>query len=217
MSKKDELEALKAAVEEEAVVEVAEEKPVAKRRGPKLTEKVAVKPVYFSGTTGRVYAHDGKVDRLGATIQAPLIVDFGEGVGEEAQLTGGLSRPFFPDLDECERIDGDGNVGSYCSCKHCLKVVRDYIARDKYGICAQFKVREEDPNPPTKPYAGFDTAHPDDIEGAVKIGAISDLENAVKWEIAHMNRAPILAKLDELAALPEEPADVDILAAEVVV
>lgn len=216
MSKKDELAKLTEAVEAEGLMpKPAKAKKAAK--GPKLTEKVAVEPVYFSGTIGRIYAHDGKVDRLGAVIQAPLIVDFGEGHGDEAHLTGGLSRPFYPDLDECQRVDGDGNVGSYCDCMHCLEVVRDYIERDRYGICAQWKVRVEDPNPPKKPFAAFDTAHVDDIENAVKIGAIDDIENAVRWEIRHGNRGNILAKLDELAAAPEEPADEDILAAEVVV
>lgn len=187
-------------------------KPKAAKKGPKLTEKVANEPVVFSATTGRIYVTDGKVDRYGVTLEDPLIVDFGEGHGEEAHLTGGLSRAFRPDAPDCGR-----EGGSYCDCSGCLALVREYIAVDRYGVCADGHVREEDTNPPTKPYAGFDTAHVADIEQAVKLGAIDNLQNAVKWEKTHLNRQAILNKLDELAAAPEEPEDADILAAEVVV
>ena len=206
----EDLAKLKAA----AAVDSVDAKP--KAAGPLLSEKIAARPVNFTATIGRIYAHDGRVDRHGSVETAPLIVDFGEGQGEEAQLTGGVSRNFYPDKDHCEREEGAGNVGSYCDCKHCLEVVRAYIAADRHGICAAWKVREEDTNPPRKPYAGFDTAHVDDIETAVKIGAIDDLENAARWEATHQNRKPIIDKLDELAASPEDPEDDDILSAEVV-
>lgn len=212
----NELEKLKQAAGKK---EAKQDAPVAKprKKGPKLTEKIAVEPVRFSATTGRIYAHDGRVDRHGLVETAPLIVDFGEGHGDEAQLTGGLSREFYPDRDECEREEGAGNIGSYCQCKHCLETVREYIAKDRYGVCAQWHVREADTNPPKKPYAAFDTAHVDDLEGAVRIGALVDLRNAIRWEQANQNRPAIIAKLDELAQAPAEPEDGDILAAEVVV
>lgn len=176
----------------------------------RISTKVLVEPVFFSATIGRIYIHDGKREptNFGIIEHPPLIVDFGEGHGEEAHLTGGLSRAFYP--DKYEHADD-----AYCDCAECLDAVRAWIRTDKHGLVRTWHIREEDVNPVQKPYAGFDDAHPADLEGMVKKGVITDIRAAIKWELKHNNRGAIIRELDRLGAVPAEPEDQDILAAEV--
>lgn len=209
MPEKNDIAAELAALEGVAEAPVENAKPK-RKKASKLEDKIANEPVRFSAVTGRIYATDGVVDRYGVVLEEPLIVDFGAGHGEEAELTGGLSREFYPDRD-------DENEGSYRSGKQALAQVREYIATDKHGICAQWLVREADTNPPKKPFPAFDDVHPNDLADLYKKGILDDIVNAARWETRHKNRPAVLAALDEIQAAPEEPEDADILAAEVVV
>lgn len=183
-----------------------------RKTGTALTDKIANEPVRFSSTAGRVRIRDAKqrMTEYGPVEDPGLVVDFGTGHGEEATLTGGLSREFYPDLD-----DHDDET-AYCQCAKCLAEVRDYIALDKHRICERFHMIEADLNAPNCPLPSakaWQDIHADDLAALHKqIGF--DLENAARYEQRTHKRGAVLSILDELAADPEVIEDSDILAAE---
>lgn len=180
--------------------------------GDKLSERVALEPVRFIGSIGRIHVRDSKWDSSSGEreFKAGLIVDFLDGEGEPV---GGFSREFYPDLDEHED-------SLTCSCNGCLADVRDYLSKHRHGkvLAETYFIREAKVNEPQIPVTGWQNINAGDVADLhEKLGF--ELENAVRYEQSTLNRADVLAALDKRAEqlAPEAVIDADILSAELTV
>lgn len=191
-----------------------------KKVGGKLAEAVATAPVRFQASTGRIRIRDNHTEptNFGPIQHVGLVVDFTATGRPDAMPSGGISREFYPDLDDHD----EGN--EYCSCAKCLADVRDYIAADKGGVCSRANVMESKIDSPVQPTGNWDNASPEDVKTLVRTGALEagpsgdPVVNAVKYEIqVGAKRKPIIDVLEAIAAADAEgeATSEDVLDAEV--
>lgn len=193
----------------ERIVAALKDAKVKEPRAPvgseKLSDKVDCEPVRFIGGIGSIRVRNAKYDADRMLIPG-LVVHFLDGQGEPV---GGISREFYPDLPDHEDTEE-------CQCAQCLTAVRDYLTVNRLGrqIAEQYKIVEIGVNDPVQPFGGWGGIAADDIADLhAKIGF--DLDNAMRFEKKHYQRADVIAALDACADKGEEVEAGDILTAEV--
>lgn len=184
-----------------------------------LVRRVETAPVRFQAATGRIRIRDARTEitNWGPVKHSGLIVDFTPSGRPEA-IVGGLSREFYPDLDEHDPED------EHCSCAKCLADVRDYIAADKHNVPSRFNVMETLVDSPLMPMPGWANVQAADIANLVVVGALvggpdnDPVLNAARYEmLIGDNRRDVIAELERIADADGDdmPTSTDIIDAEV--